>query len=357
MAKLAAHSLMGLIHQNDDKLPRVGASTLDQAIQKFEQVEYSDFIVRAKEIKFVNDRLVLGKNEEYQMTSPFMDQVMKMTEMKKTQLEKLGEEKFIENVNFIMNDRSQTDYVLRTVNGVAYSILKQGQRRHNPINHKAFLNGIVDMVGNEFNDQGMWSITTDGHGLRVLTTHPTKHFDVGMGDIQREGLEFRNNDVNLKMSFHYHLLRTACTNSTIFPNYFAAERDSNDGPHGFDRFLRDSMRMFGEGKDIVPVYNQMQTTQLDPDVFGEVFDKLDKAARKDTEKILVPYLMADFVTNRIAFNEKKILERTEWDLFNDLTHYSKTCSPAVQQKAQAIAGEMVLDRMREMNPRMRARLN
>jgi len=357
MAQQAAHSLMGLIHQNDERLPRVGASTLDQAIQKFEKVEYSDFIIRAKEIKFVNDRLILGKNEEYQMTSPFMDQVMKMTEMKKTQLEKLGEEKFIENINYIMNDRSQNDYVLRVANGVAYSILKQGQRRHNPINHKAFLNGVVDMVGTEFNDQGMWSITTDGHGLRVLTTHPTKHFDVGKGDIQREGLEFRNNDVNLKMSFHYHLLRTACTNSTIFPNYFAAERDSNDGPHGFERFLRDSMRMFGEGKDIVPVYKQMQETALDPDTFGEVFDKLDKAAKKDTEKILHEFLMADFVTNRIAFNERKIVERTEWDLFNDLTHHSKTCSPAVQQKAQAIAGEMVLDRMREMNPRMRARLN
>ena len=356
MAQQAEHSLMGLIHQNDSKLPNIGASTLDDAISKFSNTEYNDFIIRAKEIKFENDKLVLGKNESYEMTSPFMDQVMKMTEMKKTQLEKLGEVKFIENINYIMNDRSNTDYVLRTVNGVAYSILKQGQRRHNPLNHKHFLNGVAEMIGNEFSDDKMWNITTNGHGLRVLTTHPSRSFDVGGGDIQREGLEFRNNDVNLKMSFHYHLLRTACTNSTIFPNYFAAERDSNDGPHGFERFLRDSMRMFSEGKDLIPVYQELRNTPLDEETFGEVFDKLDKVSKSDTPKILVPYLMADFSTNRILFNEKKITERTRWDLFNDITHYSKGCKPSVQQKAQAIAGEMVLDLMQEQNPRMRMRL-
>ena len=357
MVQQAAHSLMGLIHSNNERLPRVAASTLDQAIAKFENVEYNDFIVRRHEVRFENDKLILGKDESYNMTTPFMDQVMKITEMKKTQLEKLGEEKFIENINYIMNDRANTDYVLRTVNGVAYSILKQGERRHNPLTHKAFLNGVADMVGNEFNNDELWSITNDGHGIRVLTTHPTKEFDIGGGDIQREGLEFRNNDVSLKMSFHYHLLRTACTNSTVFPNYFAAERDSNEGQHGFERFLRDSMRMFDEGKEILPVYQDMKATGLSEETFGEIFDKLDKACKKDTTKILVPYLMADFSTNRVMFNEKKITERTEWDLFNDLTHYSKGCHPAVQQKAQQIAGEMVLNKMRELNPRMRMKLN
>lgn len=359
MTRCADNTLMGNIHQNDTHLPLVNSASLSQAIERFSKAEYNDFIIRPGEIHFEEDRLLIGKNEMHLMTSPFMDQIMKITEMKAKQLTSLGEEKFLENLNYIFEQRTHTDYVLRTVNGVAYSILSQSQRRTNPLNHKAFLEGVADMVGKEFSEDALWKITAAGHKLKVTTTHPTKEFDIGhgVGDIQREGMEFMNNDTSSKMSFHYHLLRTACTNSTVFPRFFAAERDSSEGPAGFDRFLRDSMRMFDEGKEIIPAYQAMCETPLTIGSFNEIYKKIEKASKTDMPKILFPYLKADLVNNKLHFNEEKIQERTKWDLFNDLTHYSKGCRPGVQQRAQSIAGEMVLDLMTEQNPRMRARMN
>lgn len=343
------------VRQNDEILPFLYNKQINEVLDLFDRVEFSDLIARPQDIRFEGDRIFIGKDESYRLTTPILEQIMNLTQLKKSVLKSLGKEKYIETLNYVFQDQIQDDFVLRVVDGAGYSLLKRTNRRFNPVNHKEFLNGVFDMVSGEFTDESLSQVTIDESELRVLITHPHRQFDIGQGDIQREGLEFRNNDNASKYSFHYHLLRTACTNSTILPHYFAAQRDSNEGRPGFERFIRDSLRMFEQGANMVPAYKHMASTKLSKDRFADIYHELYKMNKREANKLLASYLRPDLVTGAIDFNEQRIQQDTEFDLFNALTHNVKQSSPFVQKKVQEVAGQMILDIMKDQGERLVSR--
>jgi hypothetical protein len=348
MSSLIAESYLLKVMDNTKGIPQFSESTLSNAANVLGKADYNTTIIKAQDLRFDEDYLELGSGERVKVSHPFMKQIMGMTSLGNSQLGKMGAEKFLENTNLIIQGEGRRDFVIRTVNDTAYSITPRDKGFYNPLDHKEFLEGVAKMTELEFSEDQLWRITTHGHSLKVVATHPVRQFDVGGNDIQREGMEFRNNDGSGKMSFHYHLLRTACINSTVFPKFLSKESASNEGAASFDRFLKNSQRMFEQNKDyLLPAYAHMKNTPLSEKTFDLVYSKLSKGGSKeDLPKILSPYLVPDFYSRGHRVSMELVSGKKEYDLFNDLTHYSKKCDLKSQQKSQELAGQMLINIMK-----------
>lgn len=336
------------LHQNDAKLPLFRDLNLDKAINVLDQYEYTDRIIKSTDIKVFGNDVHLG-NQVVDMSSGFLDRLCKVTGLKSRSIEALGMERFLEDINFVLNERSADTFKVKTINNVAYSLISTSQQGYGSVNNKRFVEGVSAALEKEFEGGDIKVSFYDGKA-RILAVHPTREWEV-VGDVQREGVEFLNDDFSgsPELKYHLHLLRTACTNSSIFtvPPFSISMDGKSVGEPGFQRFLNDSMKSFQKCDNLKATYSYMMNNPVDNETFEWVYKRLTKLTKNYVNATLMQFLVPDLITGRVGVNDKKLEESTLFDLYNAMTHNCKKFEEGPKHAIQSVAGEMVIHIFKE----------
>lgn len=250
-----------------------------------------------------------------------------------------------------LTDKSSPDtsVVVRTMDGAAYDLKVLTPKQSDsgelgmPINHSVFLGNLVKNVPHLRHHHIEFFQFKDGT-LHLRTRSEDQKLEPRPGDISWSGLEYINTDyANPYTAMSYHLYRTSCSNSAVG----IAERVWSPG--------KNASTMLGDIIEVTETYLQNQDTlksgyQMLSDtpltmyaLKGAWTSLLRVVGKKSTEQILSDYLRdGDEEGWKEPDPSVLSLGKTDYDLFNDITFYSKNLDKTSHRwGAQQVAGGMV----------------
>lgn len=321
----------------------------DAAKRRAMQVEEEDVQFDVARCQVTDDMELQTQIGTFPIHQHAMKQVAKMVRYPTSNFKTaLPVDRVAGDMNILLTDYPEDlNVVCRLQNGNIYAFYPIGRRTHIPPMLKQTAE-LADMLINDFTQaKGDVETRADFRNGVFRTSMLAKNENIAFPDDPSYGaliMDFFSRDSAGAQS-GYHLLRTSCTNSSVFHReggwtYAGADRDlSLDLYVAQYKQAKRTLHLLGK------VYRDLKMHRIDSKLEFGIWEKMVREFMgRETPHVLTKWYELDVNdTHYYDPDEAAGKERDNvYALFNDITYYSRygACAPEIKEKASLCAGSV-----------------
>jgi len=338
---------------NVDKVEQVEFHSYDQAYDYISSRQYDDLVITANEMT-INENSVTITGQEYPMWETFVDSLFAITKLPRKNEEVLPMENVVNDLNTVFQANPGAAYVVRLMNGKAYSLFKSGGKGiKKNLNHTEFLETLADST----NVENVQKIVLTPKFLRVTLADDQNIVNGADDDSYKVGVDVINGEIykSLPITIGTYLHRNSTDAGLISPveDGYVKINPSENPEILKKRILKRMSNFEGNNNLTNERFERLNATPLNQEVMRYLNSGLKCLPVESREHIFAPYFEQD-VDGRMTNHVKKdaiadknlycvmteILEEIKRN--EDIDHHSR-------YKSEVFLGQLLNEYNRRLN--------